>query len=204
MLSTKILGTGTFLFVAGILAVGAYTLKMTPDPNVFAAGAGSALLGLVLMGLGFLTLAGKAVIPKSGIQNADSAAFSIGLIRCMLAISIADDYLDDDEVAQIAKIYKHLTGAEIAEETIRDTAAEMQQYGINIENELKNVAPSLDNDLKEKLVIASLFILTADGDMDEDEWIMLDDIRLGIGMSLKQIDKIQKKFMKQQKVKKID
>ncbi len=204
MISTKVLGTGTFLFVAGMLAIGAYTLKVVPDPNVFAVGAGSALLGVVLMGLGFLTLAGKAVIPQSGIHNADSAAFSIGLIRCMLAISIADDYLDDDEVAQIAKIYKHLTGAAIAEETIRDTAAEMQQYGINIENELKNVAPSLDNDLKEKLVIASLFILTADGDMDEDEWIMLDDIRLGIGMSLKQVDKIQRNFMKKQKVKKVD
>tara|TARA_R110001592_G_scaffold3525_31_gene20183 strand:- start:555 stop:1169 length:615 start_codon:yes stop_codon:yes gene_type:complete len=202
MISTKFLGFGTLLFVIGVAAVAAFMFKITPDPNIYTGGAGMAALGLVCMALGLISLAGKAFIPQSGIQDGDSAAFSIGLIRCMLAISIADDYLDDNEIAQIAKIYRHLTGAEIGEETIRDTAAEMQQYGINIENELKNVAPSLDNNLKEKLVIASLFILTADGDMDEDEWIMLDDIRLGIGMSLKQIDKIQRNFMKKQNVKK--
>lgn len=204
MTSTKFLGIGTLMFIIGISAVAAFTYKFVPNPNIYTVGAGMGALGLVFMGLGLLGLLGKVFIPQRGIQDGDSAAFSIGLIRCMLAISIADDYLDDDEVEQIAKIYKHLTHSEISEEMIRDTAAEMQEYGINIERELQNVAPSLDNDLKEKLVIASLFILTADGDMDEDEWIMLDDIRLGIDMSLKQIDKIQRNFMKQQKVKKVN
>ena len=135
-------------------------------------------------------------MPKEGIREGDSAAFSIGLIRCMLAISIADDHLDDTEITQIAKIYHHLTTAEISEEIIRETAAEMQEYGIDIQKELRTVAPSLKAELKEKLIIASLYILMADGDMDEDELIMLDDIRLGLGVSLKQVDKIQKNFMK--------
>ena len=200
MISTKFLGIGTLMLFIGLSAVAAYMLKIVPNANIYTIGAGMSAVGIILMGIGGISLAGKAFIPQSGIHNADSAAFSIGLIRCMLAISIADDYLDDDEVKQIAKIYKHLTNSEISEEMIRDTAAEMQQYGIDIEQELKNVAPSLDNPLKEKLINASLFILTADGDMDEDEFIMLDDIRLGIGMSLKQLDRIQKDFMKNQKV----
>ncbi len=200
MISTKILGLGISMFFIGLAAVSAYTFNIVPNPNIYTIGAGMAAIGVVFIGLGFVSLAGKAFIPQSGIHNADSAAFSIGLIRCMLAISIADDYLDDNEVKQIAKIYKHLTNSEISEEVIRDTAAEMQQYGIDIEQELKNVAPSLDNNLKEKLINASLFILTADGDMDEEEFIMLDDIRLGIGMSLKQLDRIQKEFMKRQNV----
>ncbi len=201
MVSTKFLGIGISMLFIGLLAIAAYMLKIVPNGNIYTLGAGISAIGVIFMGFGILALASKALTPQSGIQNADSAAFSIGLIRCMLAISIADDYLDDNEVKQIAKIYKHLTNSEISEETIRDTAAEMQQYGIDIEQELKNVAPSLDNSLKEKLIKASLFILMADGDMDEDEFIMLDDIRLGIGMSLKQLDRIQKEFMKDQKVK---
>lgn len=196
MVSTKFIGIGTTIFVIGALSIGLYKFGIIPNPNVFTAGAGIALLGVVFMILGVISLAGSEIMPKEGIREGDSAAFSIGLIRCMLAISIADDHLDDTEITQIAKIYHHLTTAEISEEIIRETAAEMQEYGIDIQKELRTVAPSLKAELKEKLIIASLYILMADGDMDEDELIMLDDIRLGLGVSLKQVDKIQKNFMK--------
>ena len=78
MISTKVLGTGTFLFVLGMLAIGAYTLKVVPDPNVFAVGAGSALLGLVLMGLGFLTL-------RSSVES-DGHAPGMSIALCLLNV----------------------------------------------------------------------------------------------------------------------
>ena len=203
MISTKFLGTGTLMFIIGIAAVAAFSVKLVPNPNIYTVGIGMAALGLVCMLLGLLMIAYKAFAPQKGLEKGDSAVFSVGLIRCMLAISIADDHLDDSEIEQIAKIYKHLTGATMDEETIRYTASEMMEYGIDIQAELKTLSKSLDHNLKDKLIRASLFILTADGDMDEDELITLDDIRLGIGMSLKQLDKIQKDFMQKQNVRKV-
>lgn len=203
MISTKFLGTGTLMLIIGIAAVAAFSVKLVPDPNIYTVGMGMGALGLLCMIIGLLMIAFKAFAPQKGLEKGDTAAFSVGLIRCMLAISIADDHLDDSEIEQIAKIYKHLTGATMDEETIRYTAGEMMEHGVDIQAELQTLSHSLDHNLKDKLIRASLFILTADGEMDEDELITLDDIRLGIGMSLKQLDKIQKDFMKKQNVRKV-
>lgn len=203
MISTKFLGTGTLMFIIGLAAAVAFSLKLVPNPEIYTVGIGMAALGLACMLLGLLMIAFKAFAPQKGLEKGDTAAFSVGLIRCMLAISIADDHLDDSEIAQISKIYKHLTGATMDEETIRYTASEMMEYGSDIQAELQTLSHSLDHNLKDKLIRASLFILTADGEMDEDELITLDDIRLGIGMSLKQLDRIQKDFMKKQNVRKV-
>ncbi len=203
MISTKFLGTGTLMFIIGLAAAVAFSLKLVPTPEIYTVGIGMAALGLACMLLGLLMIAFKAFAPQKGLEKGDTAAFSVGLIRCMLAISIADDHLDDSEIEQISKIYKHLTGATMDEETIRYTAAEMMEHGSDIKAELQTLSHSLDHNLKDKLIRASLFILTADGEMDEDELITLDDIRLGIGMTLKQLDRIQKDFMKKQNVRKV-
>ena len=195
MLSTKALGGGTFLFLIGVLMVGAHLFQFTTNPMVFGGGVIIAIIGLFLMASGFLTLAGSEIFKKGGIRVGDQNAFSLALLRCMVAISIADDFLDDDEVAEISKIYTHLTNNSIDDEVIRDTAAYMQENDTSIETEMLTVAGTMDKPHKEKLVIASLYILAADGDMDERELMMLDDIRLGLKMSLRQLDKIKADFL---------
>ena len=195
MISTKALGGGTFLFLCGVLLVGAHLFHFTTNPLVFTAGAIIALIGLVVMASGFLTLAGSEIFKKGGIRIGDQNAFSLALLRCMVAISIADDFLDDDEVAEISKIYTHLTNNEIDDQVIRDTAAYMQENDTSIETEMMTVVGTMDKPHKEKLVVASLYILAADGDMDERELMMLDDIRLGLKMSLRHLDKIKENFL---------
>ncbi|PCJ99465.1 MAG: hypothetical protein COA45_05365 [Zetaproteobacteria bacterium] len=195
MFSTKLLGIGTVILLLGILVIGSHTFHFTTSPAAPIVGSFMAISGFILMALGFFSLAGGEFGKKDLLHAGDSSAFSVALIRCMVAISIADDHLDDTEITEIARIYKHLLQVETNEDMIRNTAAEMKEYGVDIQNELKTVSKTLNKELKGKLITASLLILAADGDMDEGELIMLDDIRLGLGMSLPQIDKIKENFL---------
>lgn len=200
MISTKILGTGTVILVCGVLSVGAYLFGFTPDPMFFTFGSFAAFVGFVTMVLGFFSLAGGEFGKRDLIEAGDSAVFTVGLIRCMIAISIADDHLDSTEITKISKIYKHLTKADISVDVIRSTADEMMQSKSKIEDELETIKPTLTRDLKEKIIVASLYILTADGDMDERELLMLDDIREALGLPLKRVEKMKADFFAKMKI----
>ena len=202
MISTKFLGTGQVMFVIGVLGIGAYMFEIVPDPNIFQVSAGMAVLGAVLTILGIVAVAGGAVgdsiSDSRGIHAGDGSVFSVGLLRCMLAITIADDRIDDTEIAQMKRIFKHLTGSPVDEETIRYTADQMLEEGADIKTELETIAPTLNKPLKKNIIVASLYILAADGVMDEDELLMLDDIREGLGMSYGACERIKKNFLKNQ------
>ncbi|MGH1378681.1 MAG: TerB family tellurite resistance protein [Alphaproteobacteria bacterium] len=195
MLSTKMLGTGTIIMVLGVFLIGSYMFGFTTNPMASLTGWFMAFGGFIFMMLGFFSLAGGEFGKKDLLHAGDSSAFSVALIRCMVAISIADEHLDDSEITEIARIYKHLLKVETNEETIRNTADEMLEYGVDIKAELSTTSKTLNKELKEKLITASLLILAADGDMDEGELIMLDDIRLGLGMSLSKLNRIKAKFL---------
>lgn len=170
--------------------------KIVTNPMIFTIGGIVVIIGLLVMFSGLFALFSYTFTPKKGLHADDSNAFSLGILRCMLAITIADGIIDDSEIVQTAKIYKHLTGNEISHELISETAHDMKEQGVDIAAELRTLAPTLDRPLKEKLVVASLYILMADDDMDEGELMMLDDIRMGLGMSLGKCEKIKKNFMK--------
>lgn len=195
MISTKILGTGTTLLVCGVLSIGAFMFVFTTQPMFFTIGSFAAFVGFITMVLGFFSLAGGEFGKADLMEAGDSAVFTVGLIRCMLAISVADDHLDDTEIAQIRKIYKHLTKTDIGEDVVRETADAMMESGSKIQDELVSIKPTLTKDLKDKIIIASLYILAADGDMDERELLMLDDIREGLDMPLKHVERIKAKFL---------
>ncbi|MCK5384871.1 MAG: TerB family tellurite resistance protein [Alphaproteobacteria bacterium] len=202
MIVTKFLGGGLAMFIIGILAASSYMFEIILNPNIFTAGAGMAVLGAVLIILSILTMAGGVVGDSMGDYKAmhagDSTVFSVGLLRCMLAITIADGRIDDSEIMQTSKIFKHLTGTSIDDETIRYTAEEMMEHGADIGTELEHVVPTLNKALKENVIVASLYILAADGDMDEGELMMLEDIREALGVSFGKCEKIKKDFLKNQ------
>ncbi len=189
MLSTRVLGIGMLILVVGVVCA------MSQNPIAVQAGYLAIVLGAVVMILGFVSLAGGEFGKPDNIHSGDSAVFTVGLIRCMIAISIADGHLDDAEIEEIGKIYKHLTKTTISADVIRKAAAEMQASGAKIEDELANISPILNKELKRKIIIASLYILAADGEMDEGELIMLDDIRLGLAMPLAQVEKMKDEFL---------
>lgn len=192
---TKILGTGITLLVLGLALIGMNILQFSANPLFFMVGAGLSILGGVAMVSAFIGIAGNEYIPREGIRAGDQTAFSVGLLRCMIAISIADDVLDDGEVTEIQRIYKHLTGASISAQVITETANQMMEEKAEIAAELSTMVKTLDKASKDKLIIASLYILAADGDMDDRELCMLDDIRQGLKLSINHVEKLKKNFL---------
>ncbi len=128
------------------------------------------------------------------MRSKNAGAFSMGLLRCIIAMSIADNILEDDEISEILRVYKQLTEWEVPEPVIRETADGMMKQGVSIELEIKNIARTLDEEQKETLILASLYILAADGDIAARELDMLEKIRTGLGLEPEKVEEIKTKF----------
>lgn len=194
MLGSQKMTYGLLLCVVGaaILAGGQY--KDLPEFSNYI-GYGVLGVGALLFVLGILFGFVHQATDGRQLHHDDAAVSAMALIRCMIAVSVADGHLDDSEIATTAKIYRQLTGSAMDEQTIRDAADEMKAQGASVSEELANIKSILNGDLRRKIVKASLFILAADGHMDEKEEEILEDIRKGLGMSSMKFNAMKQKFL---------
>ncbi|MCB1592245.1 MAG: TerB family tellurite resistance protein [Alphaproteobacteria bacterium] len=193
---------GIVFLILGVLAIGLYQAQVVSNPMVMGGGSISLALGGFLLIFGRFGAAFKEYAPPSGIHRGDTAIFSHTLIRCMIAITVADDVLEDDEIKAVRSIYKRVTGSDISAKLVTDTAQGMMDSGVDIMTELRNTQASLDKESKDKIIIASLYILAADGVMDEGEELFLEDIRDGLKVPLARFNKIKKSFLASRSLKK--
>lgn len=149
---------------------------------------------LFIMGLA-LSVFHHGIGMQKGLHSGDATVSAMALIRCMIATSVADGHLHDEEIATILKIYTQLTGSRMDESTVREAAAHMQSEGTDIIGELANIKSILDNDLKLKIIRSSLYILAADGALSEDEEFIIDAIREGLGISKMKFKGIKASFL---------
>ncbi|GJL84898.1 MAG: hypothetical protein DHS20C02_06730 [Micavibrio sp.] len=194
MLGANKMMIGLLLCVFGVaIMVAKHYVDIPHVVTLFAFGA--ITVGGILFILGLLFSVFVHAKGEKGIHRDDAAVSAMALIRCMIATSIADDHLDDREIKTIAKIYTQLTGSPMNEETIRETADHMKQEGTDILGELANIKDIMDKDLKTKILKASLFILAADGVVNENEEYILEAIRRGLGISKMKFKGIKTKFL---------
>jgi uncharacterized tellurite resistance protein B-like protein len=195
MLGVKNMMFGLIACVLGVAVIFGAKAGQLNMPWIDYIGYGALGLGGVLFVIGLLHTIVHYSQSNKGLHRADVSAMSLALIRSMIAMSIADGNLDDAELKTIAKIYAQLTGTEIDEDTIRDTAEHMKSEGVSIADEMKNAKTVLDKDLKNKIVKAALYILAADGVMEEGEEAILEEIRAGLGISKAALETTKEKFL---------
>ncbi len=141
---------------------------------------------LVLGAIGFLSGLGLLVYAlrdPMGVHAQDANASFMALLRCMVAMSIADGQLDDEEIEGIVEVYETLTENELEPETVIEIAESMMGEELVLRKELENMRVVLTTDLKEKIVRASFYILAADGVVSAREKELLKEIRTGVGLS---------------------
>lgn len=153
------------------------------------------LVGLVMFFAGMANSFFSQVKKQTSIHHDDGTVAAMALIRCMIAICIADDHLDEREIKMIAKIYKQLMGNEMDEETIVNAAEDMQREETDITSELASINNTLYDELRTKILKASLYILAADGIVDKREEDMLEEIRKGLGYSRGKLQRAKEKFL---------
>jgi len=193
MLGTKNMTIGLLLCVLGVAVMAAS--HFTELPQLILKGAyGAITIGAIQFIIGILhSFVYQAT--DEGLHADDAPVSAMALIRCMVAVSIADGHLDESEIEATGKIYNQLTGSTMNEETIRDIAQDMQDNNSSVPEELSRIKNVLDKDLKHKIIKASLFILAADGRVDEEEEKILEDIRKGLGVSSGKFNTMKEKFL---------
>lgn len=197
----KLIGYGIIIALLGFVMFTLYHFNVIQQDYMMTGAKVLGGIGATLFILGFLMSFKKGVTGEKQIHQQDAAISAVGLMRSMIAVSIADDHLDDSEIAIIQKIYKQLMGTDMSKELIIEAADEMKTQGIGITEELERIRGTLPPDLKLKIVKASLYILAADGVLDEAEERVMTQIREGLRLPKGKFEKIKKKFLESRQLK---
>jgi hypothetical protein len=197
--ASKVLASGLVVAVLGGIFFGVAKI-WGADPWVLTTGYSLMGAGGVMFAGGFVMLLLALQDPK-GVLADDAGASFTALVRCMVAMSIADDDLDKREVKSISRIYEILTGEELEEEFVEEIARAMQEEKSDIQTELERIRDILTMDLKEKIIKASFYILAADGVVEKEGEQLLEEIRKGIDYPLVRFKVFKQRFLKKQREK---
>ncbi|MCR9160650.1 MAG: TerB family tellurite resistance protein [Nannocystaceae bacterium] len=104
------------------------------------------------------------------------------LHNVLLAMIIADDDVDPDEVAAAEQAYAELMGRELPEGELARSAADAKAAGRCPNDVLKCLPTGLDADVQEKVLRAAFQVASADGFVLEEEDALLQAVAKAVGM----------------------
>jgi tellurite resistance protein len=111
------------------------------------------------------------------------AIFMVAVKQMMIAICLADGVVDDGEVAQIQTIYERLTGARVSEQDLREEIAEIASRGAPLFDLIDHLIGQLNDHGRETAISSAYLIAAADGNVEESEMALLQEIAARMGMS---------------------
>ena len=101
----------------------------------------------------------------------------------MLATSIADGQLQDEEVQTIARIYEQLIGGKLDSKTIKDAARSMLVNKFDIVDALYQGRSRIEVGQEPLILKASYLVAASDGIIGEDERKILVRVAIALGMT---------------------
>ena len=189
---------GVLLFSAGLIAYAVDLYGEFHHDLLAQISLAAMAVGFVILLIGMINSFFSQVKKKDSIHHDDGTVAAMALIRCMIAMCIADEDLDEREIALIQKIYKQLMNSDMDKETILYAAQEMlEEEDTDIVSELARINDTLYDELRGKILKASLYILAADGEVDEREEEALELIREGLGYSKAKLQRAKDKFFEE-------
>ncbi|MEE8500243.1 MAG: TerB family tellurite resistance protein [Kiloniellales bacterium] len=165
-----------FLWFAGGGLVTLVTYSAASGGGVYVVAYGAIAVGALqfLVGLGQFLFHRVRGPEGRAVQQAKVSVTA--LVQSMVAMSVADGKLDEQEIAVISQIYEQLTGAALESELIRETADEMRKHDFSISDALVQVQGQIDRSTKQLIVKAAYFVMAADSEVDEEEKKLLSEI----------------------------
>ena len=101
----------------------------------------------------------------------------------MIGMMLADGNIEDSEVESIRDIYGQLANSEVTEAQIRREIEHVEAAGSGVLDDLREVGAYLNEHGKELVMKAAFMVAAADGTVQEEESILLNEIAGAIGMS---------------------
>lgn len=97
------------------------------------------IAGCIIFVIGLVVMLFASVIPPEGTHEDDIYAPKIALIRCMVAMSISDNDLDDKEIQKIEQVFASLTDERIDSGMVREIAISMLEEETNTRNSMLKI-----------------------------------------------------------------
>ncbi len=110
------------------------------------------------------------------------AMFMVAMKQVMIAMLLADGAIDDAEVLELKATFEDLAGVSVTEQDLREEIAMVQQKGSSAIELVSGMAGGLNDKGKELVLTAAFQIASADGNIDESEKQLLQE--LGRAMNL--------------------
>ena len=104
-------------------------------------------------------------------------------LQAMLATSIADGQLQDEEVQTIARIYEQLIGGKLDSKTIKDAARSMLVNEFDIVDALYQGRSRIEVGQEPLILKAAYLVAASDGTIGEDEKKILVRVAIALGMT---------------------
>lgn len=103
--------------------------------------------------------------------------------RVMVRITAADARIDPAEVETVRDIYRSLTGRALDPVDITTEVAALMGDTSSVATDVASIALKLSNRSRETVVRAALCVARADGEITRDEWSVIGELGMTLGMS---------------------
>lgn len=116
-------------------------------------------------------------------QREVEAQWREAVTRVMIRMMLADGRVDDEEVLRLRGIHQSICGREIAEAELLERISAVEAGRGDLEGDLREIAPMLNEHGKELVVKAALAIAAADGELGGEEKLLMDRLARALHMS---------------------
>lgn len=185
-----------FLWFAGGVIITWVTYTAASGGGTYVITYGAILVGAIQFIIGlvqFLTYQAKG--PEGKTHHHMEVSLR-ALAQTMIAMSVADGRLDDEETNTISQIYQQLTGAALEPKVIHEIAENMQKENFSISDSLNEVQSQIDDSMKSLIVRAAYFVLIADGEVEDQETKLIAEIAGALRISDVQFSRIIEELTK--------
>lgn len=104
------------------------------------------------------------------------ALYIEGIKTVMIAMTLADGKIENEEKEMIKEIYEEITGSLLSDDDIEVDLYSYESNYISLEKYVKELFPYLNDSGKENIIKVAYYVSVADGQLDRTEEKLLNDL----------------------------
>lgn len=120
--------------------------------------------------------------PEAAVEEFE-AVFERAVLRLLVEMALADQYMTPREFEGVGRLYRQLTGRGIEEETVAREVERAQVDDRDVHEFLRDVAYQLNDEGKEQVLEAALAVAAADGRLRDEEKQMVESFGEALEMT---------------------
>lgn len=124
-----------------------------------------------------------------------NAEFHTAIKRIMVMMCLADGVVDDEEIETIKQIYGRLAKREISDEEVSDEIVAAMQANASVSDYLGGIVARLNDAGKEAVVTAAFYVAAADGEFQDEEQDLLEQIGQALELRPSHLNRILDKLL---------